>query len=204
VLKQLRTRLTFANVMSCIALFLALGGAAFAAKTATKVKTKNLANGAVTTSKLRNGAVTTAKLRNEAVTTAKVAPGAIGTGQLAKGSVRSEQLGGGVVTEAKIKNGAVSASKLDSTLYAALLKNVSYIVKASVSNSEAKSETAQCPNGTHLISGGARLLGANTQLALTESAPVINGGEKWSAAAVEFAPESENWSIQVFAICAEI
>lgn len=114
-MKQLSKHLTFANAISCIALFVALSGAAYAAKTtlgARAVKTRNLANGSVNTLKLRSGAVTTLKLRNGAVNGAKIAPGAVGSTQLADGGVRSVDLGGGVVTEGKLKNGAVTESKL--------------------------------------------------------------------------------------------
>lgn len=114
-MKQLSKHLNFANVISCIALFVALSGAAYAAKATLgkkSVKTRNLANGSVNTLKLRNGAVTALKLRNGAVTGAKIAPGAVGSTQLADGGVRSVDLGGGVVTEGKLKNGAVTESKI--------------------------------------------------------------------------------------------
>lgn len=110
----LRKHLTVANVLSGIALFVALSGAAYAATTAARnsVKASSIAKGAVTTPKLRNGAVTGAKLRNGAVTTAKIAAGAVGSSQIGNGAVRSEQLAGGVVTSAKLKNGAVTGEKI--------------------------------------------------------------------------------------------
>ncbi len=114
-MKQLSKHLTFANAISCVALFVALSGAAYAAKTTLgnkAVKTRNLANGSVNTLKLRNGAVTALKLRNGAVTGPKIAPGAVGSTQIANGAVRSAALGGGVVTEGKLKNGAVTEAKL--------------------------------------------------------------------------------------------
>ena len=113
-MKHLSKHLSFANVIACIALFVALSGAAYAATTLGKkaVKTKNLANGAVTAKKLRGGAVTNLKLRNGAVTGAKIANATIGSTQLANGAVRSEQLGGGVVTGGKLKNGAVTGEKI--------------------------------------------------------------------------------------------
>jgi trimeric autotransporter adhesin len=114
-LKHLSKHLTFANAISCVALFVALSGAAYAAKTTLGnkvVKTRNLANGSVNTLKLRSGAVTTLKLRNGAVTGPKIAPGAVGSTQIADGAVRSAALGGGVVTEGKLKNGAVTETKL--------------------------------------------------------------------------------------------
>jgi trimeric autotransporter adhesin len=113
--KHLSKHLTFANVVSCIALFAALSGAAYAVTTPLgkkAVKTKNLANGAVTKLKLHRGAVTNLKLRDGAVTGSKIAPGAVGTGSIANGAVRSEQLGGGVVTSGKLKAGAVTGEKL--------------------------------------------------------------------------------------------
>jgi hypothetical protein len=69
-------RLNYANVMATIAVFLAIGGGAYAAGKLGKnaVKTKNIAAGAVKTNKLGNNAVTTAKLANGAVTQAKVKP----------------------------------------------------------------------------------------------------------------------------------
>ncbi|HSS05141.1 MAG TPA: hypothetical protein VLK89_08155 [Solirubrobacterales bacterium] len=114
-MKHLSKHLSFANAMSCIALFVALSGAAYAAKTTLgnkSVKTQNLANGSVTTLKLRGGSVTNLKLRNGAVTGAKIANATIGSTQLANGAIRSEQLGGGVVTEGKLKNGAVIGTKI--------------------------------------------------------------------------------------------
>lgn len=114
-MKQLSKHLSFANVIACIALFVALSGAAYAAKTTLgnkAVKTQNLANGAVTAVKLRGGAVTNLKLRNGAVTGAKVAKATIGSSQLAIGAVRAEQLANGVVTTAKLKNAAVNAEKI--------------------------------------------------------------------------------------------
>ncbi len=114
-MKQLSKHLNFANAISCIALFVALSGAAYAATTTLgvkSVKTQNLANGSVTTLKLRGGSVTNLKLRNGAVTGAKIANATIGSTQLAKGAIRSEQLGGGVVTQDKLKKGAVTSEKI--------------------------------------------------------------------------------------------
>jgi trimeric autotransporter adhesin len=113
-LSHLKRHLSPATVISCIALFVALGGAAYAVSPLGNkaVKTKNLANGSVNTLKLRSGAVTTLKIRNGAVTGAKIAPGAIGSTQIANGAIRSAALGGGVVTEGKLKNGAVTETKL--------------------------------------------------------------------------------------------
>jgi hypothetical protein len=222
-LKQLSKHLSFANAISCIALFIALGGAAFAATTLGRraVKTQNLANGAVTTLKLRSGAVTNLKLRNGAVTGAKIAGATIGASQLANGAVRSAALGGSVVTEAKLKggavtteklaNGAVTNSKLSSALSGLLVKSISYATAASSANPEEKpkSVSAQCPTNKQAIGGGARVAGSEvTKVAVTESLPAVNGEGKragWTATAAPVGgAEAKPWAVEAFAICAEL
>jgi hypothetical protein len=59
LVKQIRMRLTYANVMSSIAVFLVLGGAAFAAVQLPKnsVGTKQLKKNSVVSSKVKNGSL---------------------------------------------------------------------------------------------------------------------------------------------------
>jgi hypothetical protein len=81
-MKQLRKRLTFSNVVSVLALFVALSGAtAFAASQLGKntVGSKQLKNNAVTAAKIKKNAITTAKIKKDAVTGAKVNEATLGT-----------------------------------------------------------------------------------------------------------------------------
>jgi hypothetical protein len=80
-LKQVRKRLTYANVMSSIVVFLLLGGAsALAASQLGKnsVGSKQLKKNVVTAAKIKKNAVTTAKIKNDAVTGAKVNESTLG------------------------------------------------------------------------------------------------------------------------------
>jgi hypothetical protein len=219
-------------VLSGIALFVALSGAAYAAALAPKsVKTKNLANGAVTARKLHKAAVTTPKLAKEAVIAAKIAQGNVGTTQLSDAGVRSADLGGGVVTTQKLKDGAVTSSKLDgeavntaqikngavtsaklsSSILSQFVKNVSY-VSASIetkSNPAVRSVTAECtPSASQkqAIGGGALIVGNNESIRLIESGPVFKGSTAvgWKAAAVDEGGGTTEWTLQVHAICAEL
>lgn len=70
-MKQIRQRLTYANVMATIAVFIALGGASYAA-----IK---LPKNSVGSKQLKNNAVTTAKIKNGAVTGEKIQAGSLGT-----------------------------------------------------------------------------------------------------------------------------
>ncbi len=86
-MQKIRKRITYANVMSSIAVFLVLGGAsAYAAKKigsneikGNSITTGKLKKNAVTASKIKKNSVTTAKIKNGAVTGAKVNVGSLGT-----------------------------------------------------------------------------------------------------------------------------
>lgn len=100
-MQQIRKRLTYANVMSSIAVFLVLGGgAAYAAK---KIGSSDLQGGAVTSTKIKRSAVNTSKLKAGAVTTAKLAKGAVTYGRLADGAVSVEKLAPGFIAPAAEK-----------------------------------------------------------------------------------------------------
>jgi hypothetical protein len=70
MLGGIRQRLTFANVMSTIAVFCALGGGAYAAVALPKnsVGSKQIKKNAVTNAKIGNNAVTGAKVKNGSLT----------------------------------------------------------------------------------------------------------------------------------------
>jgi hypothetical protein len=109
-LKAVRSRLTYANVMSSIAVFLVLGGAtAFAAGQLGKntVGAKQLKKNAVTAAKLQQNAVTGSKIAKDAITAEKIKNGAV-TG--AKVDVASL----GTVPKAASAATAATATKADS------------------------------------------------------------------------------------------
>lgn len=66
MLGRIRSQLTYANVMATVAVFVALGGGAYAAVNlpANSVGTKQLKKGAVTNKKIGKNAVTGAKVKN--------------------------------------------------------------------------------------------------------------------------------------------
>ena len=67
-MRHIGARLTYANVMATIAVFVALGGGAYAALVPrNSVGTAQLKKDAVRTSDIRNGAVTSAKVRNRSL-----------------------------------------------------------------------------------------------------------------------------------------
>jgi hypothetical protein len=116
-----------ALLVALLALFVALGGPAQAARLVTggqvkdhSLQAKDLSRKAVrslrktpassvNTRALRNGAVSNAKLANGAVTAAKLAPATIGGTQLAPGAVGNAQVGDGAITGAKIADATLDS-----------------------------------------------------------------------------------------------
>jgi hypothetical protein len=92
-MNAVRVRLTYANVIATIALFLALGGSAYAV-TAGKntVKSKSIAKGAVKTSDIANKAVSAKKLK----------PGAVPANAIAANSINADKLGSVVTRKATV------------------------------------------------------------------------------------------------------
>lgn len=112
-------RLTYANLTSTLALFIALGGTtAFAASKLPdrSVGEFQLRPAAVTAQKIRKNAVTTPKIKAQAVKQGKIANGSITAQKLTQGSVASSSIQEGSVTNAKLAPEAVTGDKaLEST-----------------------------------------------------------------------------------------
>ncbi|HYG96140.1 MAG TPA: hypothetical protein VD741_03440 [Solirubrobacterales bacterium] len=109
-----RPKLSYANVIATIALFVALGGAAIAAGLPkNSVGTKQLKRGAVTTADLRRGAVTAGKLGPRSVVAGKLGANAVLPGNLGNGIISTAKISDGAVIAAKIKNGVITTNKLD-------------------------------------------------------------------------------------------
>jgi len=128
--KTFRSNLTYANVISTLALFIALTGAtAYAANQLAdkSVGAPQLRPGAVTADKIRKNAVTAPKIKelavkegklaNGSVSAAKVAPNAVTSSALVPSAVTNEKLAGDSVTGEKVVEGTLSqvpsASKAD-------------------------------------------------------------------------------------------
>jgi hypothetical protein len=122
-MKRFLPRLTYANVIASLALFIALGGAAVAAGLPkNSVGPNQIKKGAVTPKALRKGAVTSGKIAPKAVVAGKLGPnavlpgnlgaGIINTSKIAAGAVNAEKIANNVITTNKLNNKAVTAAKI--------------------------------------------------------------------------------------------
>jgi len=217
---MLKRHLTVANVLSCMALFVALGGVAYAAVKipVNGVKTQNIAPQAVTNPKIKREAVTSGKIKNGGinaldigagqVTNEKLATGAVSSKKIAKKAVTNRTLAEESVTTGKIAKESIEASKISTSLWVQLVRNVAYVNTSSITNDEQnKTATAECPKGKEAIGGGVRLEGELKEVAVTGSYPFSSGNSRtgWTGIAHESgAGPYGDWSIVAFAVCAEL
>lgn len=150
-MKHVRKRLSYANVTSSIALFLALGGGAAAVAAsqlpANSVGPRQLQANAVQTGFIARNAVKTGKIAPEAVRAGKLATDAVPTNRLRDNAVTAPKIAANGVIAAKIAGGAVTAGKLG--------KVNTRTVSGSVAANGVGTFTITCQPGEVLLSGGA-------------------------------------------------
>jgi hypothetical protein len=110
-MKQIRNRLTYANVVSTLALCLVIGGAtAIAAKVPRhSVGPRQLKANAVTTLKIKANAVTNRKIKKNAVTAVKIKDGSVDGAKIADGAVGFGKIAAGTNVIATASGGPVAA-----------------------------------------------------------------------------------------------
>lgn len=115
-MKQIRQRLTYANVMSSIAVFLVLGGGAAMASShllpANSVGPRQLQPRAVKTGYIDRNAVRTGKIALEAVRAGKLSKNAVPTNRLRNNAVATPKIANFAVTAAKLRNANVTSEKI--------------------------------------------------------------------------------------------
>jgi hypothetical protein len=161
-----------ALVISCVALALALGGTGIAAVSA-------LPKNSVGTAQLKPSAVTSAKVKNRTLLRADFAPGQL----LAGPAGPAGPIGPAGPTGPA---GLSGLERVDTT---------------SASNSVTpKTQATTCPTGKRLLGGGVRLNPLLTQLDVQQAFP--DNDNTVRATVREVTATAANWSITVYAVCA--
>lgn len=158
-MRQIRKRLTYANVMSSLAVFLVIGGgAAFAAvdlpansvgsrQIKTKaVKTRHIAIQAIGTGRLAPEAAKAGKIAKDAIVTNRLRDNAVATSKIQDEAILAGKIANEAVLADKIANGAVNAAKLGPI--------TAQTETVNVGANSIGSANVDCPAGQRAISGG--------------------------------------------------
>jgi hypothetical protein len=156
-----RYRPTAPIVINLIALFIVLGGQAFALAQRTVVTRKDFAAGAVTARNLAPGIVTTGKLGNDTVTKSALAKGAVTGRAIRPSSIRGDTLAGTIQIPTAIPDVDAIAGV----------------------NWTTSSGTASCPSGAMLLDGGMAIQsGGNNKAAIQSLLPSSSNASTWVGA----------------------
>jgi hypothetical protein len=103
MLRKLRPRLTYANVVASLALFLAVGGGtAFAVVAANQVNSASIVDGQVKNPDLAPDSVGTGKISDGQVKNPDLAPDSVGTGKISDAQVKSSDVGPDAIDSSKV------------------------------------------------------------------------------------------------------
>lgn len=109
--RRLRGLLTYANVMSTVAMFCVLGGTAYAAAT---IHSSDIVDGTIRGTDIATGAVSSADVRNGGIGGLDIALNAINGNKIKNGSVGSSDIKDGDIDSEDIENGSVGSTDIAS------------------------------------------------------------------------------------------
>jgi len=159
-MSRIRGRLSYANVCATLALFVALGGSAYAsgALPVGSVGTPQLQHGSVTSGKVKDGTLKAVDFAsNQLLVGPKGATGATGPAG-PTGTVDTTQFYNKAASDARFLHGTITVSKSGTIL-----------------TGNFNTLQADCPAGYQAIGGGIDENNVFT-MAITSSGPVVNGG----------------------------
>jgi hypothetical protein len=113
-MERIRRHMSFANVISVIALFVALGGASYAAVSLPKnsVGPKQIKKRAVRGKHINKNSVSASKIQGNSISSPKIADGSVSSADLADNSVGSSELSDNSVGSNDVTNGSLGEADL--------------------------------------------------------------------------------------------
>jgi hypothetical protein len=186
-----------ALAISCLALFLALTGSAFAVGIAkNSVRSAQIVDATVRTVDLRDNAVNAQKIAPDAVAGEEIAENAVASPEVAADSLTNQDLGDASVASAEVADQSLSAADLGPSSVAA--SELAGIAVRSNSVKVAKGAnggvSVDCAPGERVLSGGGQPGHFGTEM--TSSRPSGNG---WLYQAVNNTGGED--TLTVFALC---
>jgi hypothetical protein len=114
ILARARSRLSFANVTSLLALSVALGGTSYAAVVlpANSVDSREIRTNAVGSSEIQAGAVGASELRTDSVRVSEIRASAVRSAEVATNAIGAEEIAPNAVGESEVATGAIGTDEL--------------------------------------------------------------------------------------------
>ena len=169
-------RISPALVVSCVALFLALGGSAFAVGVAkNSVRSAQIVDGTVRSIDLRDNAVNAPKIAPDSVGSEEIAENAVESAEVAQDALTAQDLGAASVTSSEVADQSLTANDLGpNSVAASELGTVTIRTNSvKVAKDGSGSVSVDCAAGEQVLSGGGQPGHFGTEM--TSSRPQNNG-----------------------------
>lgn len=169
-------RISPALVISCVALFLALGGSALAVGIAkNSVRSAQIVDGSVRSIDLRDNAVNAPKIAPDAVGSEEIAENAVASPEVAPDALTSQDLGAASVSSSEVADQSLTAGDLGpNSVAASELGTVTVRTNAvKVAKDGSGSVSVDCAAGEQVLGGGGQPGHFGTEM--TSSRPQGNG-----------------------------
>ncbi len=160
--RYVRSRLTFANTISMIALMVALGGGAYAVQIAPE--------NSVVSKSVENRTLKNTDIAKDTIRSGRINDGEIASRDIGKGEVRSPDIKDGDVRSRDLRDGDVRAAELGTI--------IGRSETVGITSGDTGSKNVQCNPGEQVTGGGAQWDTTEENAVLLESTRVENG---WTA-----------------------
>jgi len=182
-----------AGIVAVLALVLAMGGTATAAKLFTG---KDIQNKSLTGKDVKGKSIGKGKLKLDTL-------GGDQIDESALGKVPSAAAADTAATATSAAS-ADDAAKLGGVPAANVVRNVEYITGSAIGNDTSKQAFAQCPAGKQVIGGTAAINGGNTADVFLQRSQSANGNTQWFSQARVNGAGHPGWTVTATAICANV
>ena len=193
MVRRMLKRPSAAGIVAVLALVLAMGGTATAAKL---ISGKDIQNKSITGKDVKGKSLGAGKIKLDALGGAQIDESAL---EKVPAAVAAD-----TATNATTAASAGDAAKLGGVPASAVVRNVEYVTGSAIGNDTAKQAFAQCPAGKKVIGGTAAINGANTADVFLQRSQMANGNSQWFAQARVMGAGHAGWTVTTTAICANV
>ena len=191
--RRIMKRPSAAGIIAVLALVLAMGGTATAAKLITG---KDVQNKSLTGKDMKGKTIGKGKLKLDTLGGDQIDESLLGKVPAAAAA--------DTAATATTATTADDAAKLGGVPAAAVVRNVEYVTGSAIGNDTSKQAFAQCPAGKKVIGGMGGINGANTADVFLQRSQGANGNTQWFSQARVHGAGHPGWTVTATAICAEI